>query len=149
MKATCLKIIDLPADDPRRTFIDAAIDTQITEALTPERVFAVTQCALLRRDEESNVECKKLGWQITMQVKKALIPKDERKTEADVQKWVQIIMGKYWPLVTAAVHREIDAAIIAGRITRLGDKYRIRPARELKSRCRTKTKPNPNRRRPQ
>jgi hypothetical protein len=136
-----MKVIDLPADDPRRRFIDAAIDRQITEALTPERVFAVLQCALSKRDDGGSDESRKLCKQITLQVRKALVPKDEIKTDADVEKWVEIIFGRFRPLLTGAVWKEFDAAVATGRVSQIGDgKFRVRPPSELKSRCRTKTK---------
>ena len=133
---TMTKIIDLPADDPRRKFIDAAIDKMIAEELTPERVRDVLQCALLNRDDRDNDESKKLCWQITMQIKKALIPKEETKTEADVEKWVEIIMRKFSLLLRSAVRKELTsiafAEVAAGRLVDCGDGTYRRPTPDEK-----------------
>jgi hypothetical protein len=142
MKATCLKIIDLPADDPRRTFIDAAIDRQITEALTPERLRAMTECVLSKRENGGSEETLKLCRQITLQVREALVPKDER-TDEDIEKWVELIARRFRLLVPTAVRKElrnwIAAEVAAGRIVERGDGTYRRPKKD-KSRCRTTVK---------
>jgi len=133
-----MKVIDLPADDPVRTFIHEAIDKLITETLTPERAFDVLQCSLLRRGRH-NEESGKLIRHVTLEIRKSLIPKNELKTDADLEKWVELINARFHPLVTAAVWKELDAAVATGRVAHVGGgEYRVRPPSKLKPRCRTR-----------
>jgi hypothetical protein len=134
------KIIDLPPDDPARRFIDEQIDRLIVESLTPQRVFEVLQCALLRRGDD-NEESKKLMHQVTLEIRRSLIPKNELKADADVEKWVELVYRRFNPLLTTAVRKELDAAVATGRLAHVGGgNYRVKPPSDRKLRCRTPRK---------
>jgi hypothetical protein len=131
------KIIDLPPDHPARRYIHEAIDKQIVEMLTPERVFDVLQAALLTR-ERDNVETRKLWDQVWREFRKTLIPRDELTTKAGIGKWVELTCGRFNSLLNAAVWKELDAAMATGRVAHVGGgNYRVRPPSKRKLRCRT------------
>jgi uncharacterized membrane-anchored protein YjiN (DUF445 family) len=133
------KIIDLPDDDHVRRFINEAIDNQIIELLTPEYVFDTLRCAL--QGERNKEATKKLLSQVEREIQKNLIPKDERKTDRDIERWLELISKRFKAILAAAMRKELQAARATGRILNVGDGiYRIRPSNKLKFSCRTPRK---------